>query len=513
MSESLENLKPLIITDARIINFYNKNKELDITKMNLLYIELFESVLNASFDNSSTVNKIMMTLNNQNNDLQNIISSIKYASENNKMDITSIKEMHSLNMENIKNEMNNLKSSLSGITSTMINKIYETKDSYINEIKNVFKTADIENNNNIGNILDKQNSILLDKITISLNDIIPKTQQQSYNNILIDFKKDLVVSLEELHKLNPDKLLDNIHTIVNNKYDNLSKLLNDNILQTEQRLNTNILQLNEIVVKNICLQENTHDELTKYLNKYNNSSQKGNLGENQLYRLLIDAFPTGEIINTSNFTGQGDFKLNRKNYNSILIETKDYTDNVKISETEKFLRDCTNNNCNGIFISQNSGIVNKNNYQIDIHNGKILIYIHNMNYDKYKLCLGVNIIDLLNEKLVLLNEKTINLPPDILKNINDEYQIFLTMKDRMIVDLKDYYKKSMDNFMKLNLPELEKLLVKYFANIKKIKNICDICNKYESESLKSLARHKTICKKKHNNIDSKEISSEDKSNE
>ncbi len=36
----------------------------------------------------------------------------------------------------------------------------------------------------------------------------------------------------------------------------------------------------------------------------------------------------------------------------------------------------------------------------------------------------------------------------------------------------------------------------YFANLKKNTIICDICNQFESTSLKSIARHKTACKNK-----------------
>ena len=38
----------------------------------------------------------------------------------------------------------------------------------------------------------------------------------------------------------------------------------------------------------------------------------------------------------------------------------------------------------------------------------------------------------------------------------------------MINDLKDYYKKSMDNFTKLNLPELEKKLNIYVIYVIKM---------------------------------------------
>ena len=404
--------------------------------------------------------------------------------------------MYLLNIENIKQEMNNFKSSLNNISAVLINKMYENKDLYMKDMKELIKLSDLENNNNIFTLFDKYNNTLIDKIYTTVNDIIPKTQQEYYNKIIIEFKKELLSSFEDNNKLDPNKLFD----IINNKYDNFTKYLSDNltnnIIQTEQRLNCNFVQLQELGIKNNILQENINDELLKYISKFNNSSLKGAIGENHLYKVLVDEFPTSEIINSSNLTGCGDFLLNRKFKDTILIETKNYNDNVKISETEKFLRDCTNNKCHGIFLSQYSGIINKENFQIDFHNGKILIYIHNMNYDNYKLKLGIQIIDFLYDKINSLNEKTINLSPDILKNINDEYQIHITIKERMISDLKDYYKKTMDNFLKLNLPELDKILVKYFANSKKISYLCEFCSKYSSESLKSLARHKTICKKK-----------------
>jgi hypothetical protein len=477
MKKINNKLEPIIITDERILQFYNNNKQLNITKINLLYIDLFESILNTAFDNSSMIDKIFLHFNNLNNDIQNIMSSVKHTSDSHKLELSSIKNMYSLNLENIKNEMTNFKSSLSNISSLLINKIYETKESYLNDFKDVLKSSDLQNNNNIYILLDKYNNLLTDKIYSTINDIIPKTQQEYYNKIINHFNNNDTAKL----------------------YDNLTKSLTDNISQSENRLNNNLMQLNELSIKNNILQENINDELLKYINKFNNSSLKGNICENKLYNILIEIFPSADIINTSNFTGQGDFKLNRKNKDPILIETKNYSDNVKTTETDKFLRDCTNNKSHGLFLSQTSGIINKDNFQIDFHNNKILIFIHNLNFDKYKLSLAVNIIDILSDKINSFNNNNIHINPDIFKNINDEYQLHLTIKNNMINDLKDFYKKSIDNFNKLYLPEFEKILSKYFANTKKITYLCDICNKNEYDSLKSLARHKNICKKKNNN--------------
>jgi hypothetical protein len=65
----------------KIISFYNKNKQIYFEQVNLLYINLFENVMSASFENPSIVNHIIMSLNNQNNDLNNILSVVKQSSE------------------------------------------------------------------------------------------------------------------------------------------------------------------------------------------------------------------------------------------------------------------------------------------------------------------------------------------------------------------------------------------------------------------------------------------------
>ena len=52
--------------------------------------------------------------------------------------------------------------------------------------------------------------------------------------------------------------------------------------------------------------------------------------------------------------------------------------NAMITSIEKFLRDVEHQSCHGILISQKSGISRKQNFQVDIHNGYIVVYIHNV---------------------------------------------------------------------------------------------------------------------------------------
>ena len=441
-----ENQREIIIRNDRILDFYEKNKQLDIVKLNILYIELFENISSASFDNSTVVNTILSTLTNQTNDL----SILKYSAESYKSDISNIRDMYSLSINNIKTEIENIKSTFTNISSTLITKIYESKDSYICELKDILKNIDMESKQNINNLLEKQNNLLYNKLLILINDTLPKTQINQYNDLIINFKKEIDTSFSDIKSNDPQIIIDKINNIVEQKYNNLltniHENISNNIVQSENRLNMNINYIKDLSTKNTHTQENINEELLKYINKHNNPCSKGTMGENLLYKILSDELPTAEILNTSNYTGKGDFIIKRKDKEDILIETKDYNTNVKKEEVDKFIRDVNNNESHGIFISQNSGIVNRENFQFEINNNKILIYIHKMNYEPYKIGLSIKLIDLLSEKFTKTNYDNIIIPVQTLKEINNDYQSLYLLKDKLIMDLKDYTKKTLERY-------------------------------------------------------------------
>ena len=163
------------------------------------------------------------------------------------------------------------------------------------------------------------------------------------------------------------------------------------------------------------------------------------------------------------------------------------------------MRDIENTKHHGIFISEHSGIVGKHNFQIDIHNKNILIYIHNCDYDIEKIKLAINTIDTLSNKLIDLNTDNKSISVDLIKNINIDYQTFLIQRDNLLNNIKDNYKKTLDILTNMKLPTLEIYLSTYFADNKKI---CTHCKIYETDNLRSLARHTNTCKNKlHETID------------
>ena len=155
-------------------------------------------------------------------------------------------------------------------------------------------------------------------------------------------------------------------------------------------------------------------------------------------------------------------------------------------------------NCSGIIMSQKSGIALKNNFQIDINNNNVLIYIHNMNYDPDKIMVAIDIIDTLTTKINQLNnnDNSIKISNNTLQLINEQYQRFISKKEAIIFQINDNTKKIIDSIKELELGELNNILINTFANTK-IQNFkCEFCNIFIGSNNKALCNHKRYCKLK-----------------
>jgi hypothetical protein len=498
----------LVITNKKVIDFYNKNKHIDVDKVNLMYVELLENISSASLENPSIVNEITKSLMEQNKDINKVLTLVTLSSEVYKNELTNLKNVYTNVNDNIRSEMEHIKLLLSNMSSSIVAKMYETKDVYVNEVKNTLKMNENDTLLNISGSLDKQSQLLSDKIQIIVNDIVPKSQTMYIDNIIKQFKEE---TKELVTNNSSDVSLDKISLIIESKSNNMINNIQDQllkyILMTEDRLTTNLNNIKDISSKNNTVQDKMNDELTNYLNKYKKSAGKGEISEDKLYNMLCENYPSAEIVNTTGKKGMGDMLLKRKDKNMVLFENKNYNSNVNKDEVDKFLRDVSLNKSHGIMLSQQSGIVGKENYQIDIHDNNILVYIHNVDNESYKINLAVNIIDLLSNKLTNMNDKQTTIPNELLSDLNNEFQTFVIQKDKIITSLKDYYKRSLEQITEINLPNLELFLSNYYANNKKNLLICELCKKYETDNLKSLARHKYSCKNK------KEITPSDSSSE
>ena len=170
-------------------------------------------------------------------------------------------------------------------------------------------------------------------------------------------------------------------------------------------------------------------EFHSFLEKQKNSTLKGKESEEKLEATLNNMFPHGEIVNQSKEPKSCDYLVKRENKPDVLFENKDYASNVPNEEIKKFIRDVEYQQKHAILLSQSSGVNNKHNYQIDIHMGLILVYVHNVNNDQDIIKNAVQLIDHLDPVLRKYDTKGgVSIPLDILSEINKEYLAFIGQK-------------------------------------------------------------------------------------
>jgi hypothetical protein len=163
-----------------------------------------------------------------------------------------------------------------------------------------------------------------------------------------------------------------------------------------------------------------------YSNFTHNSSKKGEYAENILSSKLPEAFPECEIIDTHAENNSGDFHIIREGLPKILIESKNFSGNVPKRDIDKFYKDIQLNNCCGILCNTFGGIANKQNFEIDIVDDHVLIFVHNYQFDMTQLKLAANVIynthKLITEHLQL---DSISVSPDFFSSLKLEYDSFL----------------------------------------------------------------------------------------
>jgi len=455
----MENMN---ITDTVVIAFYKDHPELDINHINRVFIDILKQL---SINFSRTLDNTMTT------QILSIVSDIKG-------------EVYKLN-------------------SDIAIKLIDVKKDYIENIKTLFSHSELSTQEKINHLLEKSNDSLLSKTTILVNDIIPKTHDKNYQSIencIKQFFSTIVDDTKQILKMNGSEKSLQIEDNINKMFSNIQQSLFNAIQSSETRTFSNIQQMNENIILQKQIQENLSSELNVFLNKYkSNSSVKGNVSECELYSLLQKIVPNDFIVSCASEASSCDIRLTRKDKRlpTILFENKDYSTTVNSEEVDKFERDLKLQRCHGIFISQNSPIAYKNNYQIDIIGNIIHLYIPNAGYDIEKIKLGINIIDSLSEKLNTVvidpNEEIYEISIDDFENLKKEYCDFANRKVELLDLIKIVTKQLTDKLDAIALPVLKKLTVGN-TETKQLGIVCSLCNKFNAKNKASLGAHMKYCR-------------------
>jgi len=165
------------------------------------------------------------------------------------------------------------------------------------------------------------------------------------------------------------------------------------------------LNINEISRSNKEILSSQNDKLTNLLNRFENSSNKGKMSENLVLNTLKDLYPNAEIYSVGQTKETCDIMLVRNNKPKILVENKDWRRPVIQEEVKKFMRDIDTQKCCGLFLSQNTTITTKDNFEINVHDGNVLVYVHCANNDPEKIKIALDSIDAVHNTLKLLDDE------------------------------------------------------------------------------------------------------------
>ncbi len=461
--------KKIVITNDRIWAFYNAHKNLDIEAANLFFIDFYEKIVNHTMKDTDNISaQILQFMKSQNDSIVALNANVELMTRQG-----------------------------GETTNNLMVQIANLKRDYTEDMRQIVANGSLSTNEKMGALIDKNNSSLIDKTTLLLNEALPKNNQQ-IQEMMAQIKKQM---MEETQKMcqtsNGTSAIHEIVEAFDAKYNTMMQPMFAFVSASESRINQNIDILKENSSNSLSSQTKLHEEMTEFLGKYKSSTHKGKCGEQQLFSVLNPLFPTAEIEDTHSTKAAGDFIMRRTDRPTILFENKEYNYNIPKDEVQKFIRDAETQNMSGIFISQHSGITFKSNFQIDIHRGHVLIYIQQCEYSADKIKLAVDIIDNLAVKIEEFNtgENDNSITKEVLDGINVDYQKFIAQRDAMTITLKDFSKRMGAQIDELQLPTLDKHLSQKYASTRMKGMICDLCGEFSAKNKQSLAAHKRGCRK------------------
>lgn len=469
----------LSVNNEKIWSFYNSYPSLSFETANLLFIDFMEKII------PDTKNGLNTSL------AEKLVENMKL--------IQSQMSLFSNNLSHFHNENIN----------SLTNKLSDFKKDYLDDIKMIFAN---NVSDKIAPLLKEQNSIMIDKTHILFNDIIPKNNDY-LSKQLSDSIKSLHSSItEDTNKflsssINPRTLQDFIHN------------LEQKFTISEQRIEANIKDIKstndnirEITNANHQTSISLNTTVNDMLRKMDNASSKGKISENIVFNIINNLFPSAiDIGYVGDQKESGDIMLVRQNKPTILIENKNWDRMVHKDEVKKFIHDVETQNCSGLFLSQNTGIANKKNFEITVHNNKhVLLFMHSVNYDAEKIKLAVEIIDHFKETLDKFDDKTEvdTIDKDVLDSISKEYQECCSQKLNIIKIIKDFGIKLTKQVEEIHFPNLENYLsTRYTFSVGKM--ICEYCN-FIAKNQQALSAHQRACSIKKNNTSFSSTSSSSK---
>ena len=332
----------------------------------------------------------------------------------------------------------------------------------------------------------------------TMNTKFERSQEASQFNLskyMNELKRDMneeiktIMSISMMEKVEPvlrAKLKEQQTAIVDCALDKITNMFDNKLLN-----------INEISRSNKEILSSQNDKLNNLLNRFENSSNKGKMSENLVLNTLKDMYPNAEIYSVGQTKETCDIMLIRNNKPKILVENKDWRRPVIQEEVKKFMRDIELQKCCGLFLSQNTTITTKDNFEINVHDGNVLVYVHCANNDPEKIKIALDIIDAFYSSLKLLEDESCSeenmntISREVTDHINAEYQNFLSKKNKTIKMAKEFIQTLVKQIEEFTIPSLETYLASKYS-LSSSKYVCEFCG-FMGKNQQSKSAHMRGC--------------------
>lgn len=224
---------------------------------------------------------------------------------------------------------------------------------------------------------------------------------------------------------------------VTSLHDKLVSINNDKLNDLDRKTVQTLSNFQSNIINNISSTLDSHamhhkitsisDTLTTLNNNFTgNSSQKGKMTENILYHNLVKAFPDCDVDLTRNQSESCDIQIKKDGKPPILIDSKHCeASNVRKSDLDKFYSDCKLNNACGILCNAFGGIANRKNFEIDIQEKRVYVFLSNHEFDPCTFQLAARIIYNIHSVIQDNHTDSIHIDQQLYQRLKIEYTYFL----------------------------------------------------------------------------------------
>jgi len=447
----------LKITNTKIISFYQSNPHINFEELNLLIIDVLKK--------SGSLKTIETMVDNH-----------------------KIKELDAF--------VSNMREVVRKLIHSVSRKYIAAKTEYIRE----FKSAALESESRelisaaTQKLFEKSCSLLSVVFQLRISSVAEKTKI-----ILHQFNKILTANTEQIFAkmgcpIKTDEYIQNFDSNSTHMMQAIMQLLSDLLSNYETRVKQVADSIKSSEDPSFTIYYKLIYELNDIIHQLPSQDDDEAIS---FEKLLSQTFPTASITAEQE---SNEFHLIRDNKSAIYFETYENRDhNVGVSEVKQFIKRTTENNSNGILVSQYTGITSKPNYHIEIHSNIVVVYLHKVQFSSETLQKATDMIDAISGKLTefsSLSENKYSIPKEILDGVNREYQQFILQKEAIITGFKEHQKRLLSQLDDMRFSTLDKYLSTRYSSCKKQGYNCDLCNSFNVATLKGLAAHKRGCIRK-----------------